>query len=231
MGNDHPPDPRTAPGMYSSEAPARPVRVATFRMGATPVTVAMWREYVRRDRDARMPAPPAWGWVDPHPIVGVSWNDATRYAAWASRTTGVRLRLPTEAEWEWCARGGADRRYPWGERWDPNQLWCSTRRIADRGRTAAVDRLDRRYVDGFGLSDLAGNVAQWCADWHGPYPAGGAMAVDPTGPKSGRYRVMRGGSWALHDPLQFRCTMRMWFLPGDADATIGFRLAADCERG
>jgi len=227
MGNDRPPAPRTTPGMHASEAPAHPVAVSALRMGATPVTVGLWRAYLSDNPELRMPAAPDWGWVETHPMVRVRWDEAVAFAKWASRRTGTDLRLPTEAEWEWCARsGGGDARFPWGANFTPARLWCSARRVGDAGRTAAVDRLDRRHRNRWGVSDLAGNVAQWCADWHGPYPDSRSTTQDPRGPGTGRFRVMRGGSWALWDPLHFRCTARTWFVPGDADTTIGFRLAA-----
>ncbi len=146
------------------------VRLSPFRMGATPVTVGMWMEYCRAT-GTRMPVAPRWGWKPNHPMVNVSWNDIMGadgkggFCAWASGVAGVRLTLPTEAQWEYCARdGGKPIKYPWGNRFDASKCWCS--RSSTRLMTAPVDRTDSIYRNGLGLTDMVGNVWEWCSDWY-----------------------------------------------------------------
>lgn len=230
MGDDHPPE------GYEVERPAHPVRLSPFRLGAVPVTVALWRSYCT-DRGEPMPAPPAWGWIDTHPMVGVSWEAVSGrsgrggFCAWASARAGVELRLPSEAEWEYAARvGGTARRYPWGDRWDAARLWCDAR------STAPVDRVDRRTVDPNGISDMVGNVWEWCLDVYAAYPWQGQTDPVSTGPRSGEVptgthrRCVRGGSWMHFNPDYFRCTVRAWERVDLGSADIGFRLAAPGRR-
>jgi formylglycine-generating enzyme required for sulfatase activity len=130
---------------------------------------------------------PKWSRED-QPIVNVTWDDAMAYARWANAD------LPTEAQWEKAARGTDARKYPWGNDFDPNKLWCSRKAEYDAGGTHKVGELG---VGPYGTTDMAGNVEQWTKDWgdfdylktdHGP---------DPLGPKSGVGRVLRGSSWDL----------------------------------
>ncbi|MFM7323244.1 MAG: formylglycine-generating enzyme family protein, partial [Armatimonadota bacterium] len=113
------------------EKPVHTVTLSPFRMGATPVTVGMWKEYCSATGTS-MPSTPAWGWLDDHPVVNVSWADIMGsdgkggYCAWASEVAGFRLTLPTEAQWEYGARGGKEGlKYPWGNDFDGSKLWCS----------------------------------------------------------------------------------------------------------
>ena len=212
------------------EKPVHTVRLSRFRMGATPVTVGMWQEYCGAT-GRQMPETPNWGWQPSHPVVNVSWEDIQGqeggggYCEWASRQAGFRLSLPTEAQFEYCARdGGKNIVYPWGDRFDRGLLWCSRQEFGDAGRTSPVVRDERIHVNSLGLSDMTGNVFQWCRDWYGPYPAG--PATDPKGPSSGRERCLRGGSWDGLNPVNFRCALRDWGPPGSRYFSLGFRLSA-----
>jgi formylglycine-generating enzyme required for sulfatase activity len=215
---------------YSDEKPVHSVTLSAFRMGATPVTVAVWKEYCAAT-GTTLPKAPDWGLLDSHPIVNVSWNDIMGidgkggFCAWASDIAGFRLTLPTEAQWEYAARGGQDGlQYPWGNTFDDSKLWCSLK--TERSRTAPVVRSSNIYRNAFGLTDMVGNVWQWFSDLYGPYT--GTEETDPVGPAttSDNVRCVRGGSWGYYYPDNFRCANRLRFSPDNWFSNFGFRLSA-----
>ena len=221
--------------VYKDEVPAHPVDISPFRMGATPVTVGMWREYLRANFSLRMPEPPKWGWIDSHPMVNVSWNDIMGkdgkggYCAWASRVGGVGLMLPSEAQWEYVAKGGKDLKYPWGNEYDDSRVWSSVKK--KRSGTAAVDRTTNVFVNIFGISDLSGNVWEWCFDGYQPYVKSfdrlGYVSVprDPIGVAD--VKCHRGGSWFSKSfSYNFRCAKREFSIPDFWYYSDGFRLVA-----
>jgi formylglycine-generating enzyme required for sulfatase activity len=193
--------------MFEDEQPQRRVYLDGYSIYRTPVTVAQYRAFCRQNT-REMPPEPDWGWQDDHPIVNVTWHEAVDYCAWAG------VRLPTEAEWEKAARGTDGRRYPWGDEWDSARCHCSKRERHDAGSTAPVGS----YPQGaspYGVLDMAGNVIDWCADWYDRNSYQNAPDRNPTGPSSGEYRVLRGGTWLFNDPLDLRCAVKDRFAPLD----------------
>lgn len=194
------------------ETPAHSVTVAPFILDKTPVTNLWYAEFLRA---TARPRPPHWAdtgfpsgqgeW----PVTNVSWHDASGYCQWKG------MRLPTEAEWEFAARGTDGRLYPWGNE------------FAARLTNSAESKLDQPEPVGtrpaaashFGVLDMSGNVWQWCEDDYKPYPGHQSAFPIPEGAK-----VIRGGSFKS-DQQHVTATTRNFEFAADRSPRIGFRCA------
>ena len=161
------------------------MRVRTFYLGKFEVTQAQWRAVMGE-------SPAHFSACGDCPVEQVSWEDAQLFLRRAGEKAGVALRLPTEAEWEYAARGG-DRQAPWPGTGDRDELpafaWFKGR---FEGKTHPVGR---KKPNAYSLHDLAGNVAEWCADWFDPGFYRRSPVEDPRGPDEGTRRCVRGGSF------------------------------------
>ena len=202
------------------EKPMHRVWVDAFELAAHQVTNA---EYSRFLTATGAPAPPFWGdknFSDPRmPVAGVSWFEATNYCDWLSLTTGKRYRLPTEAEWERAARGGAEGlAYPWGDAL-PEQLPD----YANRWKYGP-EPVGLYSPNAYGLYNMGDNVHEWCADWYDANYYKHSPERNPAGPVDGTRRASRGGSWRHHVKVT-RSAARSSIPPEFQYADYGFRVA------
>jgi formylglycine-generating enzyme required for sulfatase activity len=210
------PDDKTAmrPHVLLDDRPARTVRLESFQIDTHEVTNAKYSEFVKA-KNHRAP----YHWVNGvfpaeaagTPVYNVSWDDAKAYCEWSGK------RLPTEAEWERAARGGLEGKdYPGGD-----QIAAKDARFNATGGAGPVGKSP---ANGFGLFDMAGNVAEWTADWFaGDYYKRGEDD-NPQGPREGQYKVIRGGAWS-DPPKRLIVFYRNWVRPNQRTPNIGFRCA------
>lgn len=186
------------------QKPAHSVTISRgFWLGQTEVTVAAFQALSRSTGTAV----PSGQKGDRHPVVNVTWDEAGAYCQ------AIGGRLPSEAEWEYAARGGVNAaRYGTLDAvaWYSSNSGSSTHEVATKQANA------------YGLYDMLGNVWEWVADWHGIYSAG--VETDPQGPSSGQNRVVRGGSWIV-GPKGTRASLRGGDLPGGRANDGGLRCA------
>lgn len=214
-----------------AERPLTKVTLSRFYMSRFPVTNAEYEQFDATHGRKRSP-----GAGDRHPVVYVSSLEAVKFCQWLSTRERKKYRLPTEAEWEYAARGSDGRRYPWGNYDRRGDL----ANFADRNTVFAWS--DREISDGypesspvgafplgaspFGLEDMAGNVWEWCSDFFEPYR--GTPKVNPRGANCGAKRVYRGGSWKSRFS-SLRSTTRGSNAPNYSCNDLGFRIVCDCD--
>ena len=228
----------------SDEKPVHSVTLSDYYIGETEVTVGLFRKFIketgyRTDADKKGGSY-IWNgseWVltsglnwqcdvngkirsaseDNHPVIHVSWNDANEFCEWLNNKTGKNFRLPTEAEWEYAARGGnKSKGYKYsGSNTIGNVAWYWY------NSSSATHNVKTKSPNELGIYDMSGNVFEWCEDWYGNYSSG--SQTNPTGPSTGYSRVLRGGSWYSSAKI-CRVSYRYDYFPDYRSYYIGFRL-------
>ncbi len=204
----------------SDHQPPHSVAVADFVMDIHEVTNVEYTEFCR---ETGRNLPEFWGIEElmsgpgfpDHPVVGVTWHDAGDYCVWRG------MRLPTEAEWEYAARGGLEaKKWPWGDEIDPGMA-----NYSPSGGLAAVGSYP---PNAYGLHEMSGNAAEWVSDWYDPAYYTDSPTENPTGPEKTKYKSVRGGGWHS-GPYCTRVYRRLGLLAYWVDINIGFRCARDMQ--
>ena len=242
MGSDSSRDPQAV----ADEKPQHKLSVSDFYIMRHPVTNSQYKEFVE---DTGHRSPLFWKKGEfpsdkgNHPVVGISYKDAIAFCRWAGEKTGLKLRLPTEAEWEKAARGPDGRTYPWGDKWEDGR--CNTRESKLKD-TTPVGHFSPDGDSPYGLTDLGGNVQEWLSNIYGSYPYnpsdGRELLVNnldhdqflpllwdtgctsvPTSLEAGLNKsIIRGGSWREKKHIS-RCAYRSWAAPLHRSDDTGFR--------
>ncbi|MGB6064556.1 MAG: SUMF1/EgtB/PvdO family nonheme iron enzyme [Desulfomonilaceae bacterium] len=245
------------PVSLENEYPFHKVRISRpFLMAATEVTVGQFRKFVnetgyvtdaedekggqefstKTDRFEKKEGTswrnPGWKVTDDEPVTMVSYNDAQAFVEWLTAREKLPYKLPTEAQWEYAARGGLPMaQFPWGDDLpdgrranyaDKNKDFPWRDRNADGGYKF-VAPVGTYEPNGYGLYDMAGNVLEWVRDYYGEDYYKYTPEVDPEGPGHGENRVMKGGEWTF-GPINLRCAFRGWSRPDIATNNFGFRV-------
>jgi formylglycine-generating enzyme required for sulfatase activity len=189
--------------------PVHPVGVKEFWIGQYEVTNREYEAFHKRTRSTKSP-------TDRHPALGVSWDEAAKFCDWLSKKERLRYRLPTEAEWEYAARGGlVQKKFPWGDQSPDGRATVAA---------LAPTAVGSYSPNGFQLYDMAGYVQEWVSDWYDPKYYSESPSVNPTGPPSGKHKVVRGGFYSAWDPY---CGLRLPYPPDARDEINGFRVVLD----
>lgn len=219
------------PGAPPNETPHFRVTITRFYMSRFPIVNAHYEAFDPSHKSKRAP-----GTGDRHPVVYVSSQDAMRFCQWLSMRERKKYRLPTEAEWEFAAKGTDGRRFPWGNFdrrgdlanfADKNTSFAwSDREIDDGYAESSPVGAFPRGASPFGVEEMSGNVWEWCGDFFEQYKP--TPKIDPRGPTNGAKRVYRGGSWKSRF-ASLRTTTRSANLPNFSCNDLGFRIVCECE--
>jgi len=204
---------------YDSEKPAHQVTLSSYSIGQTEVTQELWQ--------AVMGSNPSNFTGDlQRPVNCVSWDDCQTFISKLNQMTGKNFRLPTEAEWEYAARGGnRSQGYKYaGSNNIDDVAWYWDNIPSQSSNTAGygTQTVATKSPNELGLYDMSGNVWEWCQDWYGSYSSD--AQTNPTGPASGSYRMFRGGSW-YYDAWSCRVSYRFYYPPSFNYSFLGLRLA------
>jgi len=195
---------------YDNEKPIHSVTLSSYYIGQTEVTQALWK--------AVMGSNPSYFKGDNLPVEQVSWDDCQTFITKLNQLTGEHFRLPTEAEWEFAARGGnKSNGYTYsGSSNIDNVAWCNEDIF-----TGSTHPVATKSPNELGIYDMSGNVAEWCQDWKGNYSS--SSQTNPTGPRSGSDRVTRGGGWISY-ARGCHSACRSYDTPDRRDTDRGLRL-------
>ena len=194
----------------SDEKPAHQVTLSTYSIGETEVTQALW--------EAVMGKNPSEYKGSNRPVETVSWKDCQAFIQKLNTLTGRRFRLPTEAEWEYAARGGNRSK---GYKYSGSNNVGDVAWYTETTNYKGTREVKTKQANELGIYDMTGNVCEWCQDWSGSYSSG--SQTNPTGPSSGSNRVFRGGSWRS-GARYCRCSFRYYNTPLYRDPGLGLRL-------
>ena len=194
------------------ETPVHEVKLKSFSIGQTEVTQELWETVMGTN-------PSKWKSLK-LPVENVSWNDCQTFITKLNALTGQQFRLPTEAEWEYAARGGSQSKgYTYsGSNSLDEVAWYSSNSGSKTHEVAT------KSPNELGIYDMTGNVWEWCQDWYGDNYYAWSVIINPTGPSSGSYRVYRGGSWS-HYARYCRVPIRCSITPDFRNYDLGLRLA------
>ncbi len=198
-------------GTESNEKPVHSVTIGDFYIGKTEVTQAQYKAVMGKN--------PSYFKGDNLPVEQVSWNDAVEFCKKLSQKEGVTYRLPTEAEWEYAARGGNQSR---------GYEYSGSNNVGEVAEYEGNNNKSTKPVAGkkpneLGIYDMSGNVWEWCGDWYDSNYYKNSPSNNPTGPSSGSFRVYRGGSWC-HDASRCRVANWLYHYPGSSPYYLGFRV-------
>ncbi len=198
---------------YADERPIHIVELNNFYIDKYLVTVKQYKNFCKATRRA-LPLAPRWGWFEDHPVVNVSWEDANAYAKWVGK------RLPTEAEWEYAARGGEK---------SHGFIYSGSKNIDEvawyyNNSNSQTNPVGMKQPNELDIHDMSGNVREWCNDWYSHYT--NQAEKNPAGPAAGEHKLLRGGSWNLNE-FGCRVTVRSSYNHEDFDDYIGFRCVQD----
>jgi formylglycine-generating enzyme required for sulfatase activity/serine/threonine protein kinase len=197
---------------YNYEKPTHQVTLSSFYINKYEVTQALWSAVMGSN-------PSYFSGCDQCPVEKVSWNDVQEFIRKLNIMTGRSYRLPTEAEWEYAARGGRSSR---GYKYSGSNSLGQVAWFKDNG-SDKTHPVGQKQANELGLYDMSGNVWEWCSDWYGSYSS--QSMTDPKGPSSGSGRVGRGGSWS-GESWYIRLSYRNYYLPVDSHYNLGFRLVS-----
>jgi len=204
------------------EKPIHSVTVSSFSIGKYEVTVEEYKAFCNATNH---PMPNDWtpsgGWIDTHPIANIKFNDALAYCNWLNDVFNGNYRLPTEAEWEYAARGGDKKSgyiYSGSDNLDKVGFYGDN----SSGRTHNVGS---KKSNELGLYDMSGNVWEWCQDWYNDTYYSNSPGSNPRGPSSGYYHVLRGGAWGIA-AANCRVTSRYESGPDYRNLNRGFRVVS-----